>query len=209
MRVSALERLFAPERHRRRITAHGDFAQPLLLEQGADAEQEPLLATNLQGQLVEVKRSEKRHVVRMGFFPCEPSEEAEYLPHLFKSLWQLSVARGWGNRCEKLSQAASVLGAGGFEPRHLVIPPALLEEACGADLSLENAEELMRAQGYVTEVDDLKVLVGNLPGAILAAAPMLVGVYARSDNYLSLLVRSADRSLVLVRNVGGAGSRST
>jgi hypothetical protein len=89
---------------------------------------------------------------------------------------------------------------GGFEPRSLVVSYSLLEKASGQELSREDADKLMAAQGYVTKVDDCQVLVADFsPGrALVVASPALAGFYTRSDDRVGLLLTRVDRAFYLV-----------
>jgi len=90
-----------------------------------------------------------------------------------------------------------------MEPTSIVVSLSFLEDACGMSITLEDAEEIMLAQGYVTESDGLRVLAADLPvgGAFVVTSPSVVGTYFRVDQHLGVLIRRADRSLVLVGNV--------
>ncbi len=56
------------------------------------------------------------------------------------------------------------------------------------------------AQGYIVEVDKIKVLAADLPEdrILVTSTPGLVGFYCRSDFHLALLFQQADRAISLV-----------
>jgi len=91
----------------------------------------------------------------------------------------------------------------GYEPKALVVPFSLLKEACGSEVSPEEAIKLMRFQGYVSQSQGVDILVADIPpgSALLTTAPPLVGFYTRTGEHLGLLLQRADRTLMMVRHV--------
>ncbi len=93
--------------------------------------------------------------------------------------------------------------AAGLEPRSVVVSYSLLEKVSGQELSRDEANQLMTAQGYITQVDDVQVLAADLPPgrALVAAAPALAGFYTRSDNHVGIMLTRVDRAFCLVDEV--------
>lgn len=199
MRASALERLLIPEREPRRASAHGGFALPALSERAAEEDEGPYLATTMRPVFLETRRNREGNV-RFGYMDLMPEDEHILVSCLYQTLCEVSIRHGWANRCRSLEEATKLLQQLGFDPYHLVVGPGLLEEACGAPLSVEDAEKLMMVQGYVAEVGELKVLAADLPSgaAMVTTSPSLFGVYSRVDDRLGLLLKRVDRAVVLV-----------
>lgn len=197
---STLERLLATERFPRRSTAAG-FARPTLFERAAPEGGAPFVASNARRGFVSVRASAAGHV-RSGFSEVELGADEElFLAELFRALWALSVQQGWTNRCTSIREAIARMGSFGLVPRLLAVPLDLLREACGREVTLEEAEKLMLSQGYIAEVDELQVLLAPQLApttAVLTTLPNLVGAYTRVDEWLSVLLCRADRALVLV-----------
>lgn len=192
------------ERHRRRSnesTAVG-FAVPTLLEVPSDAQSEPLVVTNAVGDLVLTRRSVARSCARYGFFECPSGEEHRLLPRFFSALWILSQNLDWNNRCTSLSEASVRMH---LPFRSLVVPYSLVEQASGERLSREDADALMAAQGYIADRNGQQILVADLEDgqALLAAAPALVGIYTRIDDWLGVMLQRVDRSVCLVDSRAG------
>lgn len=203
MRVSALELLLETERIHRKaaVTTGVGFAVPALYEFPAEAGMAPFLVSNSRGSFVLGSRSRDGHV-RLAFSECPLDEEGAMLAELHRVLWGISVQHGWANRCTSIAQAIARMKALALEPKVLVVATSFLEDACGEPVTLEDAEKLMMAQGYVAESDGIRVLASDLPAglAILAASREVTGVYVRVDDRLGVMVRKADQSLVLVGN---------
>lgn len=101
---------------------------------------------------------------------------------------------GWSNRFSSIAAAR----AGMEEPRLLVVSDTLLQDI-GGDLTPDDAKKLMMTRGYIVESDGLRVLAGGLSsGAMVLGAPSKTGTYIRSGDWLSVLIRQADRSVMLV-----------
>lgn len=194
---TALERLLLTERHRRQANESGlaGFALPMLSERALDAALEPLVVSNARGDLVPTSVSRARGVARYGFFECAPEDESELLPRFFSALWDLSAAKGWGNRCTSLSEASAKMK---LEARSIVVPYGLVERV--SSLTRAEADQLMTAQGYISKGDQ-QILVADLPEghAMLTAAPALLGFYTRVDIQLGLMLTRVDESVFLVR----------
>lgn len=87
-----------------------------------------------------------------------------------------------------------------LQPRSLVVPYSLVEQASGEPFSREDADALMAAQGYIADKNGQQILVAGLQDgqALLAATPSLVGTYTRIDDWLGVMLERADESLYLV-----------
>lgn len=206
MRVSALELILTAERQRRHASKTGaGFARPVLREQHEDAAGAPFLVSNSRGSFVLGQRRSSDGTVRTAFVNCPLDKESLLLAELHRALWETSVQHNWPNRCSSIAKATARMAALGLEPGALIVSTPFLEEACGKALSVEDAEKLMLVQGYVAEVEGVKVLASDLPDgkALLVTSRALMGVYVRSEDHLSILLRRVDRSLVLVREDGG------
>lgn len=197
---TALERLLVPERERRQTAQRtlDGFAVPSLAERPLEPSCEPLLASNMKGQLLQTRVSRERGVARYGFFECLPEREAPLVQNLFDCLHALALSEQGVS--PTLFDAFEALRLRGFEPRTLVVPFDLLKEASGSTLDRQDAEALMAAQGFVTLDDNLQVLLGDLrPGqALLAAAPSFTGYHVRVDDRLALLITRATSAFQLI-----------
>lgn len=205
MRVSALELVLTAERQRRQASKTGaGFAQPVLREQVEDATNAPFLVSNSRGSFVLGRRHPVEGSVRFAFTERPITEEGPLLAELFRVLWATSVQQSWPNRCSSISQATARMVALGLEASALIVSSTFLEEACGKALSGEDAEKLMMMQGFVAEVEGVKVLASDLPAgtAILASPRVSLGTYIRADDNVAILIRRADRTLVLVGEDG-------
>jgi len=201
MRVSALERFLSIDRVRQQtaVKTKAGFARPVLCEQTMKEDDGPFLATNLRGSFLPSRRS-LDGVVRFAFTECPVGSEGKLLTELYDVLWRTSVQQGWGNRCIDLGQARPLMETLGVTPGAFIVGPSILASATGKDLSEEDIDKLMRYQGFVAEVDGVKILASDLPEgkAILATVPSQTGLYVRSGDYLGVLICRANRSLVLV-----------
>ena len=197
MRVSALELVLETERIRRQASVTGaGFAVPALYQYPAKPDEGPFLVTNARGSFL-LGRS-KYDIIRLAFSECPLGGESRLFSELHRVLWGISVQRQWSNRCSSIAQAVAQMRESGLEPRAIVVSPSFLEDTCGTPLTLEEAEEMMLAQGHVAESDGVKVLAAGLPEGAAFVATASVGVYFRIDQHLGVLIRRADRSLVLV-----------
>jgi hypothetical protein len=201
MKASTLERFLSTDRVRQQtaVKTRAGFARPVLCEQAMKEEEGPFLATNLRGSFLPSRRS-LDGMVRFAFTECPVGAEGPLLTELHRVLWDVSVQQGWSNRCTDLQQARLLMGSSGVTPRAFIVGPSVLAEATGKNLSEEDVDKLMRYQGFVAEVDGVRILASDLPDgkAILAAIPSQVGLYVRSGDYLGVLICRANLSLVLV-----------
>jgi len=195
---SALERLLTTERHRRQtnMSTKTGFAEPVFLERPLEPGlAEPLAVTDARGRLVPTTVSRVRGVARYGFFECLSEDEGALLVRFFSTLWEMSAAKGWDNRCKSLAEASAKMK---LEPRSIVVPYSLVEQVSG--LKREEADALMSTNGYITKGDQ-QILVADLPDghALLAASPPLLGVYTRIDDRLGILLTRVNETVFLVR----------
>lgn len=200
---SILERLLVTERIHRRATRSGDFARPLLHESPVPAGGGPYVASDARLGLVLVRPSSKG-VLRSGFSQVDLEDEPLFFATLFTELWNISATHSWPNRCGSISEGFSRMTSFGMDPQFLVVSQDLVQAACGVPVS--DAEQLMRAQGYIAEVRGARVLASAHlapSAAVISTTPALVGTYTRADDCVSVLIHQADRTLVLVRDVLG------
>ena len=194
---TALERLLVTERHRRRTdeSTQAGFAVPAISERPLDAALEPLAVTDARGRLVSTRVSRPRGVARYGFFECSVDEEDSLLPRVFESLWEMSIANQWRNRCTSL---AEVSGKMQLEPRSIVVPYGWVEKVSG--MTRAEADRLMALNGCISKGDQ-QILVADFPErqALVAAAPAVLGFYTRIDDRLGVLMTQVDRAVFLVR----------
>jgi hypothetical protein len=203
MITSAFEGLLVPERTRRKMSvADGSFYRPSIAERPINKADEPFLVTNARRSFVQPAIS-RDGIVRYGFSECDLEDEQHILAELYRTLWKTSVELGWDNRCSSIAEAKAKLEAFGLEPRTLLVPFVTLHRICGREISLEEARKLIVAQGYIAEVDGIRIFFSYLPEGqmILATAPPLVGVYTRADDHLGLLLRKVNQSIVLINEL--------
>ena len=196
---TVLERLLSTERLQQRAGKVG-HQTPALQERPASFEEGPFLASNMRRAFLPTKMS-AAGIVRFGFSEVPLGEDDQLLVALHQSISSLSS----GGRCTSINDAMIRLRTHHLEPRTIVLPEAWLPEICGPDFDLSTARTLMSTQGYVTEFDEIRVLVADLPEdkAFVATTPALVGVYTRIADYLGLLFFRADRSIVAVNRAVG------
>lgn len=199
MRTSALELILATDRVRRRAAAAG-FALPVLLEYAEESSAAPFLSSNMRGTFLQTRRSSEGNV-RFAPTECPPEQEGQFMGELFRVLDDVSFRNGWANRCKTLREAKATMTSLGEKPRAVVVPPSILEAACGRKVALTEAERLMMVQGYVTRLDGLLVLAADLPDNKLLLASDSVGVYVRSYDHVGIMIHKADRSLVVVNGL--------
>ncbi len=194
-------RLFVIEQHRQR-RANVGFGVPAFEEREVKEDVGPLLVTNARGTFVPTKVS-SRGVARYGFSHCPIERESGLVAELHRVLTETSLRQGWSNRCSSVPEAVDRLRTGGVIPRSLVISDSLLPSICGPDYDLASVRRLMAAQGFVTMVDGMQVLLGDLPegAALVAAAPAGVGYYTRIGDHLGVLVQRVNRALMVVNRV--------
>ena len=194
---SLLELLLLPERQRRQ-----PGSIPVMVERPVDEGREPLVSSNMRAQLVLVRRSPTRGVARLALFPCDLDQEPAYVASLCEQIWQLSEHNSWANRCTEISEAVTILHRNRLEPRTLLVSYEKLHEAYGQEVSPEEANKLMIAQGYIAEVDSIRIAVAPLPPrvALLATSPTLVGAFIRVDDHVGVMLQEADRTVVVVRD---------
>jgi len=193
---SLLEILLIPERERRQ-----PGSIPVMVERPVEEGRDPLVSSNMRGQLMTVQRSRQRGVARMALFPCDLDQEPFFVASLCDQIWQLSESSRWSNRCTEINEAVAFLHQNRLEPRTLLVSYEQLHEACGREISSEDANKLMVAQGYIAEVESVRIAVAPFPPrvALLAAAPTFVGAFVRVDDHVGVMLQGTDRTLVVVR----------
>lgn len=204
MLVSVLDKLLIVDRERRRASKYGGFSSPAFHERAVAASDGPFFVTNMRSSFVPT-RMRQGDVVWAGFSECPIEAEDLVLRTLYDTLWQHSTTQGWANRCSSIALAMEAMQDRGLQPKALVVPFGLLKEACGSEISVEDAAKLMFAQGYVAESNGVRIYpCTQLPegAAIVVAAPQLTGAYVRIDAFLAVVIQKADCSVVLV---GGDG----
>ena len=194
MVFTVLERMLVTERRGRRAANVG-HSIPALQERPASMDEGPFLALNMKRVFLPTRVSSSG-VVRFGFSEVPLGEDDELLLVLHHAISALPSV----NRCTSLRAAMERIRGHHLEPRTIVLPEAWLPEMCGPDFDLSQAKTLMGTQGYVTKVDEMQVLVADLPAdkAFVASVPALVGVYSRIADYLGLLLFRVDRAIVAV-----------
>lgn len=203
MITSAFEGFLVPDRGaRRRAGYNGGFAIPAYTERSVDPSDQPFLVTNARRAFIQPGVS-REGVVRFGYSECDLEDEHHLLAEFYRSLWKLSVESGWGNRCSSIAQAKAHLESHGLQARTLLVPLVTIRQLCGQEISLEDARNLIVAQGYITEVDGLRLLFSYLPEGqmIMGTSPPLVGVYTRIDDHIGMLLRKIDQSVVLINEL--------
>lgn len=199
MGYTALERLLAPERLHQRAGKVG-HSIPALQERPSTPENAPFVVTNMRGGFLSTRLS-STGVVRFGFSSVPLGQDDQLLLPLHQAISALSREQ----RCISIEQATQRLLLNGLTPRTIVLPVSWLPEICGADFDVTQAQQLMGTQGYVIKIDEVQVLVADLPPdkAFVATLPALVGVYTRIADYLGVLIFQADKTIVAVtRDVG-------
>lgn len=197
MRASALEKILCVERHRRRSTSAGP-SNAVCHTRAVKGDDGPFIVTSSKGFL-QTRRREGDEIWA-GFLSCDLEEETLLLKLFFRQVWNISVQADWGNRCSSLTDAMDLAALLGFEPFGIVIPISDLKEVSGEALTLEEAEKLMRYQGFVAKVQNVHVFVADLdPGtALVTSDPAELGTYLRTDDALAIMIFRADRRLILV-----------
>ena len=197
MAFTALERMLSTERFQQRAGAVG-HAIPALIERASREADGPFLVTNMRGTFLPTRLASSG-VVRFGFSEVPLEEDDLILAELHKVVSRLSDGEGWSNRCTSVQEAVARIRGTTLEPKTIVIPPSMLD-TLGLDLGEEAARARMARQGYVTKIDEMQVLLANLPDgqALVAAAPSVLGVYTRVGNHLGILLQRVDRALVVV-----------
>lgn len=194
MPFRALERMLSPERIHQRAGRVG-YAVPALQERPTPSEEGPFLVTNMRSQFVSTRVS-REGLVRYAFSEVPPENDDEILVKIHETIL---AQPNWSNRCTSIVEAMAFLRQQSLEPRTIVLPTQWLPEI-DPGIEIEGAKTLMSHQGYVTKLDDVQVLVADLPleKALVAAAPTLTGVYTRISDFLGILLLRADRSIVAV-----------
>ena len=202
MITPAFEGLLIFERERQRMSDNG-LAVPAFQERPVEHTDAPFIVTNMRGSFL-LSRPTREGYLRFGFTNCPVDTEGTLLTAMFRQLRAISQDSGWENRCSSLAQAHKLMVRQGQEPRVVLISRTTLSQACGEEITAEDASKIVLAQGYMAEVDGIRVLPADLPlgCAILATHPALVGTYTRVGDYVGIALRKADQRLVLVSDGG-------
>ena len=187
---TALERMLQTERIRQRAARLGGFATPALNEVSLEDTYAPLLATNMKGTFLPTRPS-KDGLARYGF---------SYVPvgtddSLLRELHHVLKAQGWDNRCTSIQEALHRMHD--YEPKTIVVGPTTLAEVLPG-LSVEDAWKAQQANSEVGRQEDLTILMADIPGAFVAAAPALVGAYTRIGDHLGVLLKKVSSTLMVV-----------
>lgn len=195
---TALERLLTTERLRQRAAPNGGFSVPALHEVSLTGDVNPLLASNMKGSFLPTKVSAKG-LARYGFSHIPVGADDVLLRELHRTLYALSIQENWTNRCKSIREAQERLQSFSLEVKTLIVGPSRLAEIAPG-LSLQDAWAEMRRNSAVAIVEDITVLLADLPegAALVATAPSLVGSYTRVGSYLGVLLRSVHRNIVVV-----------
>jgi len=182
---SALSYLLVTERLRQRAASGGGFSVPAMEERQIPENLDPILATNMRGTFLQVRRG-SQGVARYGFFHCPPAQEPLVLEALVSNVLQFK----WANVFGSIPEALEAMRASPFPPKTVVIPPGhvLLE-------------------GETVSIQGLQVVTSPLPQgcALVAAAPASLGVYTRVGDHLGLQLYNVPRTLMVVRPNGSLG----
>ncbi len=171
--ISILSRILVATRHRLRAAhTQAGFATPTLQEVPLSPKEEPLLASNTQGRLVETRVSTRRLVARFGFFTCPLDQEPSYLVQAYDDLLSCPLVP----RATSVDEACKLLGSRGTEPQHVVAPSKM-----GTWERLHYHEAPLR-EGT----------------ALVLTTPPLVGHYTRIGDYVGILLLNVDLTICLV-----------
>lgn len=207
MPVSILGRFLVSERRNMRMpekleasVRSGVSSRPILNEIPIEEDAGPLLVTNASGQFVPTVRSKTRGVARYAFSEIPVEEESQLIAELYMTLLEASLAKRWRNRCNSVAEAVDRLRESTLEPTYLIVPEEALPEICGPDYDPAMVDHLMMTQGFVSVVDEIRILPANLPsnGALVTTAPALVGLYTRVGDYLGVMLQRVDRTVMVV-----------
>jgi hypothetical protein len=121
-------------------------------------------------------------------------EEDTFVSKVYSCIQEASVRLGWANRCVTALDGIQKMRSLGLEPKYVVLPKGDFSEKEGQD-----AERLTLAQGHVTDLDGVQVLLAHLPNgsSIVTATPALVGVYTRVGGGMGLLFQRVDRTVMV------------
>jgi hypothetical protein len=206
MPVSILGRVCVSERRNMRmsenldVSMRGSTTRPILNEVDVPEDVHPLLVTNADRRFVTTTRSASRGCARYAFSEVPLEEEGVFVVEMYMSLLEISLSRGWTNRCNSVADAVNRLRNSLIEPAFLIVPETVLPEICGPDYDPAQTAVLMMRQGHVAVVDNMQVLPSDLPpgSAMVLAEPNTFGMYTRVGDYLGVMIQRADRSVMVV-----------
>jgi hypothetical protein len=197
---SILAILLHVERERRKASsAHEGYQAPLMAEWVSEPGVAPLYSSNLQGGLLPAKVHQDTGVLRLGFFRCSLEQEGKWLAYLAQVLSRAAEVNRWPIAHTTPIQAIQAMASRGCPASHWVAPPNLVQEASG--LSTEEAQTLMGVQGYVSEVEGVRLVMADLDpdSQLLVSAPSLAGLYIRSDDHMAVSIWRASTAWGVVR----------
>jgi hypothetical protein len=152
----------------------------------------PIWATNMRSDLVPVKIG-SAGTARYGFSEVLPEEEDALLWLIIERILKN------GHTAPDFLQASRWMTDRGLAPCHLVTPYDLVSEACGREVSRDEADEVMSKQGYLAEVaGGLRVIAANVPMSLVVAHPTMAGFYTRSDDRLGLMLTRTSSAWCIV-----------
>lgn len=214
MGFSVLEWSLVTERHNRRMnpkyqtsaispSSDDGFVVPGMMERKMDASDAPFLVTNARSSFLPTRQTRDGNV-RYGFSNIPSGQDDQLLPELFRSLWSLSEQNGWTNRCASLQAGLDTMSGFGLEPRAIIIPYGLVKSVVPSEnFDRDAIEKAMEVKGRLTSIGDVAVRVSDsMPDGcalVLTGAP-LVGFYTRIGDYVGLLLRGVNHSIVMVRD---------
>lgn len=199
--MKVLSNILRPERFRQRIasSASGTLAGhnltvPALSE--LKTSYEPFLVTNMRRTFVPTRCS-KEGIARYGFSEIPLDEEDSVIVELFSSLLSIGSQKQWGNRSSSIGEALSTMRGRGLEPKFLI---ASRQDIGASDAEEKKFERLALLQGHIAELDNLQVLLSDLPkgSAMVTVSPALLGIYTRVGDYLGVLIQKADQFIQVV-----------
>lgn len=198
MRISILERVLIPQRDDSKRLDSGQLTPPVAAQVPSNGTDGPWVSSNSKARLVPTYCKDSR--VLKAFFRCPIDDEDKVLESWFHELWALSTRLRWENRVSTRDQAIEVMQRLGLHPTYLVMPLADMK----LGMSEADVDKLSLAKGYVTEVDNLKVISARralLSGcAMLFASRCDTGCYTRIEDFLAISWFRADRSVFLIRS---------
>lgn len=196
---TVLERLLTPEKEPRRANTStmAGFSLPALGERPAEKEWEPLLVTNMRGDLTPTKVN-RQGCARYGFSDITPEDEPKVLGALLGDPLRGVPAQ------DTPVEAIQWMESQGLQPHHLVVPYENISEACDEEISREDADSIMSSQGFVAQiVGGVRVLAADVPKGVLVAHPSVAGFHTRSDNKLALMFCRVTSAWCIVHKCSG------
>jgi hypothetical protein len=185
--MTPLSQILTPERIQKKTakSASGsllgpDLTIPLLGEQHFGPTTQPaLLVTNARGEFVLSKVS-KEGVGRYGFSEVDLEDEGDLLYRLYMTGAKYSAQFKWGNLSRTPEVGTALLASFGYDPKCVI-------------LSSADHAEAPKQNGLV-------IILADLPkgAAIISTLPSLVGIYARSGDYVGIQIVNPHQTMVFV-----------